>query len=192
MAIRTLYLVRHGEYDWDHNPGPHKGLTRLGLRQAQLTARRLRAVPATAVYCSDLARAVETAARIAGEFDGIEYRRLRVLRECWLPGGQRLLARRVIQAEARRRDAVFRRFVRPARGQDRHEIIVSHGNLIRYIVARVMTGSDEPHWNRMATLNCAISQVLITATGRATLVSYNDTGHLPPHLVTFGMPTRKK
>jgi broad specificity phosphatase PhoE len=191
MAIRMLYLIRHGEYDWDHDPGPQKGLTRLGARQAQLTAKRLRGVPATAIYCSDLARAVETAARIAAEFDGIVYRRLRTLRECWLPGGRQVPARRVIRAESRRSDAVFRQFVRPARGQDKHEIIVSHGNLIRYIVARVMTGKDDPHWNRMATLNCAVSQVVITPDGRSTLVSYNDTGHLPPHLVTFGTPTRK-
>ena len=66
MATRTLYLIRHGEYDWDDQPTPHKGLTRRGRKQARLTARRLRTLPATAIYSSDLRRAVETAEIIRG------------------------------------------------------------------------------------------------------------------------------
>ena len=46
MATRRIYLVRHGEYDWDDQPGPLKGLTPRGVKQARLTA-NLRKWPST-------------------------------------------------------------------------------------------------------------------------------------------------
>ena len=190
MATRTLYLVRHGEYHWNTDPSPWKGLTRLGVQQARRTAKRLSAIPVTSIYCSHLTRAVETAAHIAKAHDGVAYQPRRILRECWLPGAGRPRPRRVDKAEARRRDAVFQRFVRPARGHDKHEIIVSHGNLIRYLVCRVLTATEDPHWFRMKTLNCAISKIVVGSDGRAALVSYNDVGHLPAHLVTTGLPAQ--
>ena len=84
MATRRVYLVRHGEYDWDDQPSPLKGLTPRGVQQAQLTAKRLRAVSPAAIYSSDLARAVETAEIIASEFDRIPFKKRKNLRECFL------------------------------------------------------------------------------------------------------------
>jgi broad specificity phosphatase PhoE len=60
MATRRIYLVRHGEYNRDDPHSPLRGLTHRGVKQARLTARRLRSVPATAIYSSDLTRAIET------------------------------------------------------------------------------------------------------------------------------------
>ena len=60
-----------------------------------------------------------------------------------------------------------------------------------YFVRRVLTGSAKPCWVRMRTLNCAITIIEVAGNGRATLVSYNDVGHLPPHLVTTGVPTKR-
>ncbi len=91
MAIRTIYLVRHGEYDWDDQPSPLKGLTERGVEQAQLTAKRLGSLPATAIYSSDLQRAVETAEIIHGRFDGVPHEKRRNLRELFpgIPSGPR-------------------------------------------------------------------------------------------------------
>jgi hypothetical protein len=36
----------------------------------------------------------------------------------------------------------------------------------------------------MAICNCGISTVLIKPDGRMVLISHNDVGHLPAHLIT--------
>ena len=57
---RFLYLVRHGE------ASPHDGpLSPAGQEQAQLTGRRLKDVPFSAVYHGLLPRAAQTAELIA-------------------------------------------------------------------------------------------------------------------------------
>lgn len=69
MTVSRLYLVRHGETDWNqagriqgHHP---TSLNETGRRQAEILARFFAPCPLTAVWSSDLPRAVETAARIA-------------------------------------------------------------------------------------------------------------------------------
>lgn len=70
MPVMKLYLIRHGEaagnpegrcLGWDPVP-----LTEQGRRQAEALARSLAAVPLSAVFSSDLERAVQTARAIAG------------------------------------------------------------------------------------------------------------------------------
>ena len=69
----TLVLVRHGVTDWNHarrfQGQTDIALNEEGLRQAELTGRRLAADPQrdriTAVYTSDLSRTAQTAAPIA-------------------------------------------------------------------------------------------------------------------------------
>ncbi len=197
MATRTLYLIRHGEYDWDDQPTPHKGLTRRGRKQARLTARRLRTLPATAIYSSDLRRAVETAEIIRGEFEGIGHEKSRTLRECTPsmpnhvppPSVFARIPPEVIEAGRAQAEAAFARHFRPARGRDKHEIIVSHGNLIRYLTCRALAAPDYA-WLNLRTLNCGISAVTIEANGRMWVECYNDVGHLPPHLTTAGLHKR--
>ena len=197
MATRTLYMIRHGEYDWDDQPTPQKGLTPRGRKQARLTARRLRTLPATAIYSSDLRRAVETAEIIRGEFDGIRHEKSRKLREC-IPAmpqnvsSQSFFARvppEIVQAGGAQAAAAFAKHFRPARGPDKHEIIVSHGNLIRYLVCRALAVPDYV-WVNLRTLNCGISAVTVEANGRMWLECYNDVGHLPHHLTTAGLAQR--
>ena len=65
----TVYLVRHGESAWNAQ-GRYQGrldapLSELGLRQADLLARRLASVRLDAVYSAPLQRARVTAERIA-------------------------------------------------------------------------------------------------------------------------------
>ncbi|MBN1685194.1 MAG: histidine phosphatase family protein [Spirochaetales bacterium] len=66
-------LVRHGETEWNlckkqqgHLDSP---LTKTGIEQAQLLAKRLREEKIDALYSSDLGRAVRTAEIIGGEVD---------------------------------------------------------------------------------------------------------------------------
>ncbi len=69
-AQTVLWLVRHGESTWNAL-GLAQGLcdqprlTRRGVRQARYAANQLRGCPISAVYASDLRRAVATAAPLA-------------------------------------------------------------------------------------------------------------------------------
>lgn len=69
-AVRSLWLVRHGESTWNtlglaqgHNDQAR--LTARGLRQAAEVARQFRGIQVRAVYASDLRRARQTAAPLA-------------------------------------------------------------------------------------------------------------------------------
>jgi len=187
MATRKVYLVRHGEYDWNDQPAPTKGLTTLGREQAQLTAQRLSSVPAGAVYSSDLARAIETAELICSALGNVPYEQDRELRECLLPSPAVSLkwpAERLEEGE-RQAESAFVKYVRPS-DTDTRDIIVSHGNMIRYVTARVLGVSSS--WCRMRTLNCGITEIDVESDGTMWVVSYNDVGHLPDRLITSGMP----
>lgn len=68
--LTKIFLVRHGETSWNTEKRIQGhidiALNEAGLRQADATARALKALPLTAIYSSDLARAWQTAERIAG------------------------------------------------------------------------------------------------------------------------------
>jgi broad specificity phosphatase PhoE len=80
-------------------------------------------------------------------------------------------------------EKAFARYFQRARGKDKHEIVVGHGNLIRYFICRVLQVQPEG-WGNMDLCNCGVSEVLIRPDGRMILVSHNDVCHLPVHLVT--------
>ena len=96
----------------------------------------------------------------------------------------------MIQAGEKQAAAVYSKYLRAARGRDKHEIIVSHGNVIRYLACRVLRGSADG-WFRMETFNCGITEIVVESDGRLSLASYNDVGHLPAELVTGGVPARR-
>ncbi len=86
MTVTTVYLIRHGETEWNLN-GRWQGhadvpLNAVGEHQAGLIARRLAAegVVFDALYSSDLARAHQTARAISAAL-GVEVHLDRQLRE---------------------------------------------------------------------------------------------------------------
>jgi broad specificity phosphatase PhoE len=189
MATRTIYLVRHGYYDLKDTHKLGGSLTPIGVEQAQLTAQRFSSLPITAIYCSTLSRAAETAEIIARELPDVLSRRSRGLWECvpcippaWAEYfkdySPENLGRDKVQAEN-----AFDKYFKRALGKDKHEIIVSHGNLIRYFICRVLQVQPEG-WGSMDLCNCGVSEILIRSDGRMVLVSHNDVSHLPDHLVT--------
>jgi serine/threonine-protein phosphatase PGAM5 len=197
---RTLYLIRHGQYhhlDYDKEAGltveqANKldgGLTPVGVEQAQVSAQRLASLPITAIHSSTLPRAIQTAEIIAQALPGIPVRRSRGLHECFpcIPAAIAEDVAKVFIGDLsqgkRQAERVFDRYFKPARGRDKHEVVVCHGNLIRYLVCRVLQVPPEA-WVNMGSRNCGISQILIESDGRMWLISYNDVGHLPDHLRT--------
>jgi len=193
MATRTIYLVRHGLHESGSSRNDKLGgsLTPVGVEQAKLTAQRLRSLPISAIHCSTMRRAAETAEIIAQAFSDIPLHRSRGLWECYpcippipvyIESFAQVPAEEIAQGREHAEKA-FDRYFKRAHGQDKHEILVSHGNLIRYFVCRVLQNHPEA-WGSLDMCNCGISKVLIKSDGWMILVSHNDVGHLPYHLIT--------
>ncbi len=84
MPITKLFLIRHGQSAGNaegrfggHGPTP---LSQLGERQAEITAKALTKEGITAIYSSDLDRAVQTAERL-GKLLDIEVKTTKAFRE---------------------------------------------------------------------------------------------------------------
>jgi serine/threonine-protein phosphatase PGAM5 len=191
MASRVLYLVRHGQHrrlpqEEASTEQPNRsdgGLTSLGRKQAELTGRRLILHPIGAIHCSSLPRASETAEIIAKEFPGVTPRRSCVLWEC-VPSVPSQLSALFpgmsctdVAGGRERAEKAYARYFKSARGVDKHEVLVCHGNLIRYFVTRVLDVESDA-WVRLGTFNCGITEVRVNGSWQ-TLVSHNDCGHLP-------------
>ncbi len=179
---RTLVLVRHGAYSTE-------GLTRLGKMQAAQAARRIRRVPATAIHCSTMKRAVQTAEIIAKELRGLPLRRANLLRECVPSLPPELREGSGVPAEAMRlgkdqADRAYRRYFRRPSGRDACDVLVCHGNLIRYLVCRALALGTYA-WCYLGSAHCGITVIRIMANGKTILDSYNDTGHLPENMRTI-------
>ena len=176
MAQRILYLVRHGQYVLDEDDAAYGTLTGLGRRQSRRVGKRLRTRPIVTLHHSDLPRAVQTAAIIAKSLSEVPLRPSRLLREG--NPGVRGRRRRPRQVAARdRMDKVFERYFRPCRGRDRHEVIVCHGNLIRYLLMRTLEVATGNWWN-IDTIHCALCIVRVLP-DRRRVHAVNDVGHLP-------------
>jgi serine/threonine-protein phosphatase PGAM5 len=183
LGTRTLLLVRHGQYD----PEDGGKLTELGREQAQVTgswlAQHLAGQRVHALWASTLPRARETADIIARSITRAKVRAASVLREGMyskvkgyeVPASER-------QEDRERADAAWARFFRTTRA-DRLEIVVCHGNLIRYLVCRALH-VPVIRWTRMNSSHCSMTRILVRDTGAIRVASYNETAHLPTKLLT--------
>lgn len=186
MAVRHLYLVRHGQYDPSIKASDdlESGLTALGKKQALKTAKALAKTPIDKISFSTMRRTEETAQPIIACFPEVKQERSRRLWEripCVSTEYRSLFSEWTdaeLAAENQAAELAFAQYFRPTRGQDKHQLLVTHGNLIRYLVCRVL-GTAPDLWLKMESFNCGITRVNIDPDGFATLVSYNDVGHLP-------------
>jgi len=74
----------------------------------------------------------------------------------------------------------------PSEAKDEYDIIVCHGNVIRYFMLRAMQLPPEA-WLRAAPFNCSITHLVVRPSGNVSLYSFADTGHLPMDETTFSM-----
>jgi serine/threonine-protein phosphatase PGAM5 len=191
---RTLYLVRHGEYDHESegcDPGDECGLVALGRQQARLLAERLDAMPIafTSLQTSTMTRARETAAIIAERFPDLVLERQDDLRECTPTTRRPDIMAGLEPGEAAACDSAlagaWQRLALPADGPgDAHDIVVCHGNVIRWFVCRAL-GVDPTAWLGMSIANCSLTVMQIRADGSAKLIAFADAGHLPYAMTTY-------
>lgn len=190
-ASRTLYLIRHGFYDNQDKRDPEvgKGLVPLGVAQARLVGSRLRSLPVrlSVIYSSTFTRARETALVIRQDLEDLEVVESKLLGECTPPTWREDVVadrdRSELVACQEKLEAAFAKFFVPSVGEAQHEVLVCHGNVIRYFVTRVL-GVDPLSWLGMSIGNCSLTVVRVNSDGTMKLLSFGDVGHIPPNLQT--------
>lgn len=192
-GTRTLYLVRHGQYDHADERDEFTGreLVPLGVAQARLLAARLRAMPVafTSLTSSTMTRARQTAQVLGREFPGLELKQEPLISECTPPTWrQDVMAGETAEAMAACVKSIERffneRFVPSPDALDRHDLVVCHGNVIRYLVTKALK-ADPLSWLQMSISNCSLTIIRVNPDGTMKLDAFADYGHIPENLRTF-------
>ncbi len=163
--MTTLYLVRHGETEWNHTKRAQGqadiDLNARGHEQAVQAAAEMSNIPVVAVYSSDMKRAVDTARPIAdthgvelildaafreidqGEWEGLHVDEIKKRwPEMWGPArhyNARPGGESPQQVRVRALEGVRRIMERHPEG---NVVIVSHGGTIRWLSAEALDYDD--------------------------------------------------
>lgn len=197
-AAKTIVLVRHGHYDADAKADPElgPGLSTLGAAQARLAGARLAGLPGAfdVFLASPLTRAHETARLIADDL-GAKIDVTPDLAECtpptWRAADVADETPEAMVACAAKLDKLFAERFRPAAGAERRELLVCHGNVIRYLVTKAL-GVDTKAWLEMSVGHASLTVVRVETSGKFKVIAVGDVGHVPPNLQTgsTGQPAR--
>jgi len=183
-----LYLVRHGE------AVPHDGpLSPAGERQAQLTGKRLKDVPLSAIHHGPLPRTAQTARLIAASASDLagDYLPSDPNPDDLPPSYADFVAGFSAAERAqgpRLAAAAIDRFARagPEDG-DNHELVVTHNLLIGWLVSQALAAPSW-RWLGLNQMNCALTVIAYRTGLPPALISFNDAGHLAPELRWNGFP----
>lgn len=190
-GVRTVYLIRHGAYVADRNADPQlgPGLTPLGIAQARLVAARLNGsgVSFDSMTASPLQRARDTAAVMHETLSKVPLTQSPLLRECTptLPEAAEGEVARERAACAKQLDQAFAQFLVPAQGANRNDILVAHGNVIRYLTMKALK-VDAPVWAGMSVAHASLTVIEVRPDGSARVLAVGDSGHIPSPLVSWG------
>lgn len=198
---RRVFLIRHGHYERTGDLGDTVwGLTTLGRRQAVRAGRRLTTLVGSlsgrfeGIYASPWPRATQTAEIAGHEMDLSNIRIKPYLHELvpvvdpkrfnlpTFPDDLEATPAQVRTFVEQRVDRVRGRFFSPP-SRTSHVLVFAHGNLIRFLVAQTL-GLPFEAWAIMDIAHASITELRVYGNGFETLASYNDTGHLPPSMVT--------
>jgi serine/threonine-protein phosphatase PGAM5 len=185
-AARTIVLVRHGAYDTAaprSEDGP--GLVPLGIAQARLTGARLRGLPDAPrkIIASNMTRARQTAGVIHETLPEVPVELTDTLRECTprTVNAMGAMALEAAQLCEKRLDAAFATYFIAAADGAETDVLVCHGNVIRYFVMKTL-GVDATHWLQMSVGHGSLTVIRIEPNGAYHLLSVGDVGHLPPNM----------
>ncbi len=188
--------MRHGQYE-EHTSG---ALTALGRKQATRTAEALRLLGVERVWTSTLLRAEQTAAIVAAKQPRAKLERSELLCEVIPTKLPRHVKLRVpvdaarVKLDKARADEVFKTFFRvPSREarKETTEIVVCHGNLIRYLVCCAL-GIERKLWVRLDSSHCGLTEFRVVGRGVVRVVRYNDVGHIPLEMRSDSLVSPKK
>jgi probable phosphoglycerate mutase len=206
METTRILLVRHGQSEGnaERRFGGHTAtpLSALGRRQAGATARALSCEAITAIYSSDLPRAVETAAPLARALD-LEIRQTDAFRERSVGHMENLTFEEAAQKFPEEYAALLRRdFEHVLSGGESYRqlldraaseldriiadnrggtiAVFSHTGTICILALHLMGALDAPHlrpvW--LAIANCGVARIQLRVDGFLRVAALNDTRHL--------------
>lgn len=191
-GVRTVYLIRHGLYDRDEKVDDRvgNGINEVGREQATLIGRYLAALPVkiTSLTSSTLTRARETA-DLMGASLRMTSLRDSLISECspiseradWLKGEDPA----EVAACELNLIAAWDKYVRPSPEADTHDVLVAHGNVIRWFVAKAIAG-DTRVWSRLEVGHASITALTVSPEGRVRVVKVSDATFMPPSKQTYG------
>ena len=186
---RTIYLIRHGAYDLTDKGDEDvaHGLTPLGIAQARMVAVRLHGMPVvfTSLTASTMKRARETAQVVAQAFPQLSVEPAPLLREVtprtWRTEITKDQKPEELDAAEAQLNQAFDKYFVPARDADQHDILVCHGNVIRYFVTKAL-GVDTQAWLGMSVAHCSVTIIQVTSKRTFKVLAVGDAGHIPPSL----------
>lgn len=184
-GMRYVYMIRHGMYDRVDSLDDRtaNGLNALGREQARLLGERLRGLPMRPrlLVSSGLTRARETG-DIVGAILGVPCARDSMIEECAPPqpadSAATAAAREEAAACAATLERAWERYMRPSAEGDAHDLLVCHGNVIRWFVTRALH-ADSKRWITMGIGNASITILAVRPDGSVRLMMFSDVGHLP-------------
>lgn len=190
--VRTVFLIRHGEYEHDSECDEDIGcgLVTLGRQQARIMADRLKAMPLefTSIQASAMTRARQTGEIIASSFPELDLTLERDIRECTPSTWRRDIMLDLEPGEAaeceENLEAAWARIFVPAKVVNEYDIVICHGNVIRWFATRVLR-IDPMAWLQMSIANCSLTVVQVRADGTMKLVAFADSGHIPYSMTTY-------
>lgn len=206
MDTTRILLVRHGQSQGNaegrfggHTETP---LSARGRRQADAAARALASEKITAIYCSDLLRAVQTAEPLA-RLTGLEIRRTTAFRERSVGVMESLTFEEAAEQHPEQYAALIRRdfehvilggesyrqMLDRASAKLDHAIkkhrggricIFSHTGTICILTLHLMGALDAPELRPVwvSTTNCGITRIELRSDGFVRIQAVNDTRHL--------------
>jgi len=190
---RTIYLIRHGDYtpQDDSIPDSLNVLTPLGIAQARLVSTRLKSmnIEFNSLISSTMTRAKQTAEVIGNDFPELTLEQSDVIRECTPPTRREDVMAETKSSEVAEcvnnlEEAFQKIFIPSPDNKDRNDIIVCHGNVIRYFVTKVLK-VDTMSWLQMSISNCSLTIIRVLPNGNMKLDAFSDYGHIPENMRTF-------
>ncbi|MBK9096530.1 MAG: histidine phosphatase family protein [bacterium] len=192
-GIRTIYLIRHGDYNQTDESDEFTGneLTPLGIAQARLLSARLKAmsIEFTSLTSSTMTRARQTAIIVNEEFPELTLAQDELISECTPPTWRKDVMSEtdsveLVQCKNNIEKAFAKYFISSPDENDRNDIIVCHGNVIRYFVTKVLN-VDTMSWLQMSITNCSLTIIRVLPDGKMKLDAFSDYGHIPENMRTF-------
>ena len=184
-GVRYVYLIRHGAYDRVDSLDDRvaNGLNALGREQARLLGKRLAGLPVKPrlLVVSDLARARETAS-VVGSALSMRPVEDTLLAECTPPSSRPGLDEKQDPAEMAQclanLEAAWVKYFGASPDGDAHDLLVCHGNVIRWFVNRALA-NDVRHWTSLDIAHASLTIVAVRPDGTTRLVMHSDVGHIP-------------
>lgn len=193
MATRFLHLICHSDYVDDMDNPDYGNLSANGRRQAELTARALRHRRIRLLMHCTTAQSVQMVQVMRPYFPTAT---LKPAPELWehlpaaplVPLGKADMTILEMLTELTQLqtalEPIIQEYLTPARGEDRHEMLIGHNNGIRYFVCRAL---DLPLDNmlRFQVQPGSMTRIVIEPDGQGAkigLAALNSVSHLPPEL----------